>query len=177
MSRRNQYLVLGALLVILAGAFYWNRDASPGLLGDVAAGEAVQPLRIENPSLHLDQLERIRKLEYSGTHRNIFSASLPPPPPSAAANKPAVTGPPVPPPPPPVDVSGITFFGMVTDAGSGRRRAFFTNGDDVFIAAEGDTLLNRLRVVRIGNNTVDVEEISSGRHATLTMEQPPNPQS
>jgi hypothetical protein len=28
--------------------------------------------------------------------------------------------------------------------------------------------------VKIGNNTVDVEEVSSGRHATLTMEAPTN---
>ena len=39
--------------------------------------------------------------------------------------------------------------------------------------AEGDTFLNRFRLVHIGNDSADVEEISTGRHATVQMVQPP----
>jgi hypothetical protein len=170
MSRRNQIVLLGLLMVVLAGVAYWNWHSSPELIGATSsANEKVLTLNVQNPSLHLDRLEQIRKLEYTGTHRNIFSASLPPPPPpkipDAAASQAAPAG------PPPLAVP-FTFFGMATDPRTGHRRAFFTDGDDVFIVAEGGTLLNRFRLVHIGNNSVDLEEISSGRHATLTMEQP-----
>jgi len=112
-------------------------------------------------------------------HRDIFSATIPPPPPpkltkaqiEAAkiieANRP-------PPPPPPLEVPA-TFFGYVTDARTGHKQAFFTDGDDVFIAGEGELLLGRFRVLKIGNDTADVEEVSSGRRATLQMQQDAQP--
>ncbi|MGB6547110.1 MAG: hypothetical protein WBE97_15960, partial [Candidatus Acidiferrales bacterium] len=104
---------------------------------------------------------------------------IPPPPPpkltpaqvkaqqQALANQP-------PPPPPPLSVPA-TFFGYVTDARTGHKQAFFTDGDDVFIAGEGELLLGRFRVLKIGNDTAEVEEVSSGRTTTLTMQdiQPP----
>ena len=54
------------------------------------------------------------------------------------------------------------------------RRAFFAtnNNEDVFIAGEGDTLMGRFRVVKLTNTTADVEEVSSGRRATLILEEP-----
>jgi hypothetical protein len=64
----------------------------------------------------------------------------------------------------------LKFYGYVDDPRTGNRRAFFTNGDDIFIAGIGDTLENRLRVVRIGNDSVELEEISSQRHTTLAIE-------
>jgi hypothetical protein len=45
--------------------------------------------------------------------------------------------------------------------------------EDVIIAGEGDTLMGRFRVVRLTNTSADVEEVSSGRHATLPLEEPP----
>jgi hypothetical protein len=49
---------------------------------------------------------------------------------------------------------------------------FLTSGDDVLLVAEGDTFLNRFRLVRVGNDSLDVQEISTGRRATLTMAAP-----
>ena len=68
------------------------------------------------------------------------------------------------------------FYGYAADTRSGKRRAFFTNGDEVYIASEGDTILTRFRVLRIGNTTSDLEEISTGRRATLSLDQPPGSQ-
>ena len=50
--------------------------------------------------------------------------------------------------------------------------AFFTSGDEVLIVPEGDTFLNGLRLLHIGNDSAEVEEVSSGRHATVPMVQP-----
>jgi hypothetical protein len=67
------------------------------------------------------------------------------------------------------------YFGYVSDMAGNHRRAFFAsnNNEDVFIAGEGDTLMGRFRVVRLTNTTADVEEVSTGRRATLTLEEPP----
>jgi hypothetical protein len=66
------------------------------------------------------------------------------------------------------------YFGYVSDLGGTHRRAFFatSNNEDVIIASEGDTFMGRFRVVRLTNTTADVEEVSSGRRATLTLEEP-----
>jgi hypothetical protein len=169
MARRKQLVVLALLLGLLGLVAY--RDFRPSADGDVdvPVGVVVQPLQVENPSLHLDRLETIRKLEYKGAHRNIFVAAPLPPPPSQAKKE--ELKPLGPPPPPPLEVP-LTFFGMETDPRTGRRRAFFNKGDDVYIATVGQVLLNQFRVVQIGNNTVELEEISTKRRATLTMVPP-----
>jgi len=169
MSRRNQIIALVVLLAVLALVLYHNWSGPSSIPVISASDGKYQPLSVENPSLRLDLLERIRKFEYTGRHRNIFSASLPPPPlPKVAPGK---TGPMTPPPPPPLEVP-VKFFGYAADPQTGRRRAFFTNGEDVFIVAEGETLLNRFRLLHIGNTTADVEEMASGRRATLVLEEP-----
>ncbi len=168
MSRRTQAIALAALLVVLAIVVYFNWRKAPESVVVSSADEKFQPLPLENPSLRLDMLERIRRLEYKGTHRNIFSATLPPPP--APKVDPKKTGPAGPPPVEPLAVPA-KFFGYASDPQGGHRRAFFSNGEDVFIVAEGEMLLNRFRLVRIGNTTAEVEEIASGRRATLALEE------
>jgi hypothetical protein len=65
-----------------------------------------------------------------------------------------------------------TFYGFVTDAQTGIRRAFFIEGENVYIVAVGELLLGRYRLVQIGNSSAELEELSTGRRATLTMEEP-----
>jgi hypothetical protein len=182
MSKRERMLlaVFGIVLVISAVWYFRGGDSgSKSLVNSVDA--QYEPIPVENPLLRLDLLEGLHKVEYSGQHRNIFSEIAPPPQPTLAqkraaeeAAKQAALNPPPPPPyvPPPVVVD-VKFYGYVEDVKTGSRRAFFTNGDDVFIAGVGDTLENRLRVTRIGNDTVELEEISSQRHTTLPIEQIP----
>ena len=167
MSRRAQTIVLAALLVVLGIVLYFNLRKAPETVTVSSADEKFQPLPLENPSLRLDMLERIRRLEYKGTHRNIFTASAPPLAPKVDPKK---TGPAGPPPVEPITVPA-KFFGYASDPQGGHRRAFFSNGEDVFIVAEGETLLNRFRLVRVGNTTAEVEEIASGRRATLALEE------
>jgi hypothetical protein len=65
-----------------------------------------------------------------------------------------------------------SFYGFVTDAQTGMRRAFFMEGENVYIIAVGEMLLGRYRLIQIGNSSVELEETSTGRRATLTMEEP-----
>jgi hypothetical protein len=162
-SRRNELRILAALLVVLAAALYWN--FRPGAADGSGAPEAVsvQPLRVPDPALHLDRLARIREMEYGGTHRNIFSATPAPPPPSKAAQLKKAQM---------VQRAVPAFYGMAVDPKTGRKLAFFTSGDHVYIATEGETLLGRFSLTEIGSNTVQFREISSGRTAVLTMTPP-----
>jgi hypothetical protein len=175
MNRRTQLYILGGLLGVLALLIFSQWGG-----GQVAQvffrDEKFQPLKVENPSLRLDLLEKISKLEYAGAHHNIFDRKEPPPPPvkQAPAPPPVDPGPALPPPEPPL-VLPYKFFGYSVDAATGRRRAFFTagSGDDVWILAEGETLQNRFRLLRIGTNTVELEEIASGKRAQLRLEEQP----
>jgi hypothetical protein len=174
MSRRSQIIVLASLLVVLAATLYFSRTSSPDAPRPIAVDQQFTPLDVDNPALRTDILKRFLALQYRGVHRSIFSASLPPPPAPPPSKTPVITTPPVPTGPPPLTVDA-KYFGYVSDAGGSHRRAFFasSNNEDVYIAGEGDALMGRFRVVRITNTTAEVEEVSSGRRATLNLEEPP----
>jgi hypothetical protein len=180
MTRRTQIFFLIGLGVVLSAALYnWYRGDSPSSSGVLASDLKFQPLNVQEPRLHTELLERIRNLEYSGSHRNIFVAEplLPAPGTVQAVPKPVerFVGPQLPPPPPPLQVPA-EFFGYATRTVSGKRVAFFTSGDDVLVIPEGDTFLGRFRLIHIGNDSADVEEIATGRHATVQLVQPPTEQ-
>jgi hypothetical protein len=177
MTRRNQFIVLGVLLAVLAGtAFSIFRSQSSDDVAPVPVSLDTQftPVPVDNPALRLDIMKRFLALEYNGVHRSIFSATLPPPPAPPVSKVPVSVNPGPPPGPPPLTVDA-KYFGYVSDMGGSHRRAFFatSNNEDVIIAGEGDTLMGRFRVIRLTNTTADVEEVSSGRRATLTLEEPP----
>ncbi len=173
MSRRTElYIFAGLMLLVAYSGYYYfsSRTQVAGLPGVFAADSKFQPLDIQEPRLHLGLLERIRKTEYSGSHRNIFSAT-PPPVENPVTEASTFVGPRPAPPPPPVQIPA-EFFGYAWRPHSEKRVAFFTSGDDVLIVHEGDTFLDRFRLDHVGNDSADVEEISSGRHATVPLVQP-----
>ncbi len=174
MSRNLQIVFLIALLATLLVVLYLDLNRTTPTPTTLLADESYAPLGVSNPALRLDLLQKIRSFEYSGRHRNIFSPNLPPPVTPIGGVQPGKVPvvPPVPPGPPPLELP-VKFFGYSTDAATGRRRAFFTDGDDVFIAAEGEMLLSRFRVLRIGNSSVEVEEIASKRRVTAILEELP----
>jgi hypothetical protein len=177
MAKRNQVYVLIGLLLIAAYVFYSERNEGPGVGGVLASDTSFHPLNVDEPHLRLDLLDKIKKLDYSGSHRNIFIFGPPPPPPRTEAQIEAENfrrqGPQKPPPPPPVTVPG-QLFGSAYMSKSGKRVAFFLQGDDVLVVEEGSVFMDRYRLDKINNDSADVEETSSGRHATVQMIQPPN---
>jgi len=176
MSRRTELYIFAGLLVLVAFSGYYylsSRTQVTQIPGVFASDTKFQPLDVQEPRLHLDLLQRIRKMQYSGIHRNIFSAAPPPieKPPAQTAS--SFTGPRPAPPPPPLQIPA-EFFGYAWRPHSEKRVAFFTSGDDVLIVHEGDTFLGRFRLDRVGTDSADVEDISSGRHATVPLVQPPD---
>jgi hypothetical protein len=179
MSRKNQiYLLIGLGVALCFAGYYWYTSTGPmaGPAGVLAADTKFEPLDVQEPSLRIDELDKLRKLEYTGSHRNICGAGPPPPPKPTAQQAAAAAHPfvgPVYQPPPPLNIPA-EFFGYASQKSGGKRVAFFTSGDDVLVVAEGDKFLNNYRLVHIGNESADVEEVSSGRHASLPLVQPPD---
>ena len=174
MTRRNQIAsaLLVAILLLLAYVIYSNFQQPGAAVVATAAGQGFVPLPVENPALRLDLLEQLRKFQYEGPRRNIFStAPLPVALPSQTAPGPVIAAPVQLPGPASLVVSAV-FFGHVTDTRSGTRRAFFSEGDEVYVLGLGEVLLSRFRLVQIGNTTAELEELASGRRTTLTMANP-----
>jgi hypothetical protein len=172
MSRRNQMIVLGILVVVLAATWYSSHQSGDASKAPTVAGLFV-PIPVDNPALRMDILERFLSLQYKGSHKNIFVATQPLPPAPPPVVTPVSVAPVVQAGPPPLNVDA-KYFGFVSDSKGSHRRAFFAtaNNEDVFVAGEGDTLLGRFRVVRISSTSADIEEVSSGRHTTLILEEP-----
>ncbi len=136
-----------------------------------------------DPTLRMDLLAHLQAVTLSGGDRNLFqfgAAPLPKTPEPKVIPKPssmpvAVQPPPGPPPEPPKPVAPpcpLKFYGYSSERAAGQRRAFFLDGDDIIVAAEGQTMKSRYRVVRIGINSVVVEDVQFQSQQTLPLEEP-----
>jgi hypothetical protein len=141
------------------------------------------PLTID-PVLRLDLLAKAQTVKYDGSDRNIFQFYTAPPPPLP---KPAVgpvigpnntNGPPPPPqavqPPPPPSIP-LKYYGVVTTLGTSARKACLQDGEDIFVAAEGELVKKRYRVVRINDlgseHNVEVEDTQSKVKAKIPLQE------
>jgi hypothetical protein len=170
MKQKKQLAVLVVLLLIGGGIWFLYFDRDKPVTADAGApAQNYQFLSVDNPSLHKDGVEKARRTEYKSGGRNIFSRELPPPP----VPKPDPKHPPPPPPPPePPKVSPlpVKFFGFGTVPNGTKRLAFFSNGEDVYVVGEGELLLNRFRIQKIGNSSVEYEEVATGLHGAAPLE-------
>ena len=174
MTQKNQMIVLAVLVLIMGIVWYFNRTTSATNTGSVATFQNYQLLAVENPQLHRDKMEEAQKTEYHSLGRNPFSEIAPPkdqPKASKVAQHLQQTVPVLPQPPPPTLPGNMKYFGYGTIPNGTLRRAFLSDGDDVFIVGEGDTLLGRFRIVKINNANLEFEEIATGRRNTITLQE------
>ena len=126
-----------------------------------------------DPTLRLDLLAKVQAVEPEGGTRSLFQFSAAPPPEAVPTQvaaihpKPRMYGPMPPPPPappaakppePPPPPITLKFYGYSTPRADGQKRAFFLDGDDIFVAAEGEMVKKRYRVVQIQVNSVVMED-------------------
>jgi hypothetical protein len=200
-DKKKVYLAtgLGLVMLILLVRFLWQTFgpspaapvAPPPVVtvarpapasGETPEGNATTPayshqaakvggLASLDPTLHPEIMRQAETLEYTGHGRNIFSQfSAPPaiPKPIAPIRQAHVdTGPPPPPPPPPINLG---FYGYAAER-TGQKQVFLLQGDDIFIASEGDVVDRRYRVVKIGALSVQVEDIPYHNTQTLPLRQ------
>lgn len=122
-----------------------------------------------DPSLRFDLLKYSEEREYEGGKRNIFQEYVE----VAVAPKvdtPAPTPPPIdntPPPPPPIP---LKFYGFASKPGEARK-VFLSNGDEVFVAEEGQIIQRRYKILKITVSSVEVEDVLNNQKQTLPLQQ------
>lgn len=196
-DKKKVYLAggLGVVMLILLGRFLWQTfgpstppPPSPAVVNAPrTVAPAASPTRVNeepyahqatkvassslDPTLHPEIMRQAEALAYTGSGRNIFSQfSAPPaiPKPIASARvTPVNTGPPAPPPPPPIN---LRYYGYAAEK-DGHKQVFLLQGDDIFIASEGDVVDRRYRVNKIGTASVQVEDLPYHNTQTLPLAQ------
>jgi hypothetical protein len=172
MKQRNKIAILAALMLIGAAIFYLDTKATSfSSKESIFTSKSYPPLPIENPELQRWKLESGRRTEYKSSGRDIFSETLPPPPIPKVEPRPEPQ--PIAPvePPPPSLPANMKFFGYGTVPNGTSKRAFLSDGEEVYIVGEGDTLLGRFRIVRIGNASLEFEELGSGRRNSTSLDE------
>ena len=175
---------IAAVLIVVAGfALYsWLRpgdDAAPAAAPTTAAQAAAKqpakpgakkgaPVLLAqslDPTLRLDLLKTSEEVTYKGSGRDIFTSQAPPPEIPKVKQPVIDIGPPKPAPPPPIP---LKFYGFSGNK-SGPKQAFLSKGDDIFIAKEGQIVDRRYKIVKIGPNSIEVEDVLNNNRQTLPL--------
>ena len=127
-----------------------------------------------DPTLRLDLLATSEKTQYEGAGRNIFVSQredVDIPKPVAPANvdpAPPAYVPPAVTPPPPIP---LKFYGFANSPGE-PKKVFLKNGDDVFVAGEGEIVDRRYKVIRISATSVEIQDmVYSGPAQVISLTQ------
>jgi hypothetical protein len=142
----------------------------------------LEPSSID-PTLHLGLLAKLKAVAVDPSSRSLFEIGAAPPSdinvkePEKIAIAHIFVGPLAPKPvEPPAEPKAppipLKFYGFVNKSKVGDKRAFFLDGEDIVIAAEGDMIKKRYKIVRIGVNSAVVEDtqFKSNNQQTLPLE-------
>lgn len=137
-----------------------------------------------DPALRLDLLAKVEAVPPISAGRNLFQFGQAPPPPKPLAAvpsgvppirvnqppptpvQPLVTGPVGPPPPAPIN---LKYYGSIISKADGAKTGFLLDGEDILIVRENQTVKQRYRIVKITQNTIDIEDIPAKNTQTLRM--------
>jgi hypothetical protein len=143
--------------------------APAGKVQGKAATKLGKQVKADNldPTLRLDLLAASEKTEYEGSGRNIFVSQAE----DVVIPKPLTPGikgakgdeeaaapiytPPAVPTAPPIP---LKFYGFASSPGE-PKKIFLKLNEDVFVAAEGEIVDRRYRVMRISTNSVEIEDV------------------
>lgn len=135
-----------------------------------AANKNPQLTNSLDPTLRLDLLKSTEDIEYVGKGRNIFRAeaevpvAIPKPVQTPIVQTPIATGPP---PPPPIL---LKFFGFASRTGE-NKKIFLSQNDDIFVAAEGDIVKGRYKILHINPNSIEVEDVLNNNRQSIPLTQ------
>ncbi len=157
---------VGALLGF--GLFFWARVEAPreGVPAPAAASPVARAVS-DVARIDLGRIESPPPASRAG-NRDVFAYGAERP--AAGARgvpaQPLVTAPPmqllpVDPTPPPVPPLSVKFIGSV-DRGGAKVAVLMTDRKEILTARAGDVVANRLRVVKIGLESVDVQDVGGG---------------
>jgi hypothetical protein len=178
--------VLGGIALLTLGYEFWpaSDSATPAAKTTATANATKATRRTSSgktvpvveprldPTLDLKLLSQTEEIKYAGNGRNIFVAGsiaqIERPHDNGTSEKEEAKGiqpPPPPPAPPPIT---LRFFGFANRPGE-TKKVFLAQGEDIFIAAEGDIVDRRYRIVRIMPTSVDVEDVLNNNRQSLPL--------
>jgi hypothetical protein len=150
------------------------------------ADEPLDPMKVD-PTLRTELLTKVRSVEFGGVERNLFQFTsrkrVEAPDPEQVAKAQALLAKAEPPPPPvnrePPKPTKPTappikwkFYGFANKSDDARKRAFLLDTDGaVFVATEGDIFGQRYKIVRIGVNSIVIEDMQFKAQQTLPLEE------
>lgn len=167
---KRQLIVLGVLLVTLAGVVVYNLNGSEPATPAPTTSNPPRPTRgrqapttpAEALDLRLDALSQGKPApEESDRNPFRFRPAPPPPAPPAPKGPPPESVDPTPPPPPPLPPIPLKFIGVFEAPRVGKVAAL-KDDRGVYHAREGEIVVGQYRVVRIGVESI-VMEYADGR--------------
>jgi hypothetical protein len=185
----RQRVILGALLAVLVGVVTWQLQPwgptpVPATSGQTSPGTT--PGRRGQNLVPTEPMDvALDRLEAGGPEPDVGGRSpfrygtaapvaepdepAPHPPPDPAAGStapPSPAGPVGPPPPPPIP---FKFIGIVSSASTGGKVAVLSDGKFVYHGREGDIIDGRFRVVRIGEESIQLEYFDGRGRQTIRL--------
>jgi hypothetical protein len=168
-SPRELGLLAGALLAVGIG---WARLSPPrGPASPETPPRAAAAASVEVPAIDLARLEA-SPLPLRAGRRNVFGygalpitrqraavmAPAPPPTPPPQFEAPLVTDPT----PPPVPPLSVKFIGAMENKQGLKVAVLITDRKEILTGQAGDVVGNRLRILKIGLESVDVQDVGGG---------------
>jgi hypothetical protein len=185
-------VALGAVALILVGRMFFSGvptpapvTTAPTATSPTPGATAKPPARGKasgkrnnaaahsiDPMLRFDWLKASEDIKYEGNGRNIFLAQAEPPPTpltngATDKQKLAEQGPPPPPPPPPIN---LKFYGFASSPGE-PKKVFLSQGEDLFVASEGEIVNRRYKVVHIMPMSVEIEDVLNNNRQSIPLTQ------
>ncbi len=177
---------LMVLALVLVGRMLFSSGGTSSAAANSPVSLSVAPARVVHvrpgaqkkakvarsldPALRYDWLKASEDTEYQGKGRNIFRAQADIPTPVDPVTKDPdsqPTGTAQTPPPPPIN---IKFFGFANRAGESKK-IFLSQGEDVFIAVEGDIVDRRYKVLVISPMSVEIEDVLTNNRQSIPLTQ------
>jgi len=177
MVTRTQQASAGAVLAVgLAVALYfWSRGGAPSTASAAAPGGGpLGPAGIEPdvPRIDLARLDAARGKTTAGK-RDLFDFGVPPTPPptptpvTVATPVPAMT--PVVPTPTPLPPLNVRYVGAIESKQGLKVAVFLTDKEEVLTGQAGQLVGNRFRIVKIGLESVDIQEVGADQPRRLPL--------
>ncbi|HXA83274.1 MAG TPA: hypothetical protein VNY56_09215 [Methylomirabilota bacterium] len=176
-KQKKQLIVLAVLVVVAASIWYLHFGGEATRNAGVSAVN-YSPINAQDYNPIISGLAKAQSTEYKSAGRNIFvmgAATVeaerrgPVKPPFIPYNQPQ------PPAPPPPAQLPMVFFGYGMLPVGGARQAFLKeeSGDEVHIVSEGDVVLSHIRILHIGNDRIDFEDMTTGQKGSKNLEAAP----
>lgn len=187
-ENRTKVIIAAVLLLValaLLGNWMFGGPDAPSRAASISSDDAAtdKPAKIKtsgkkgaaearslDPRLRLDWLKPTEDTRYEGNGRNIFQTyvEIPKPVQSPVINHPmAQMVPQGPPPPPPINLS---FFGFASRPGEAKK-IFLAEGEDIFIAGEGQIVDRRYKVLHISPTAVEIEDVLNNNRQSIPLTQ------